>query len=219
MAHLINETFDGVFCINLMRRPDRRAQAEAEFAKHGIYVEWVPGVDGKELNIPPMTSSDGLPVRPGDIGCVRSHLKTVKLAKINELENYCIFEDDVVFHNNFNELFPVFISQLPNDWGIAYLGGSHNGTKHFVSNNIVKAHDIFTTHAVAFKHTVYDALIEVWEKQNEKVDLALATLQTKFNTYAFEPFLVGQRASYSDILEKETYYKHLDVNKYNERSS
>lgn len=210
---MLNSTFDAVFCINLKRRTDRRAQAEAEFAKHNIHVEWIPGVDGRELNLPHMISSDGLPVQKGDIGCCLSHAKAAKLAKINQLNSYLVFEDDCIIRDDFNNLFSAYISQVPDDWHMIYLGGSHNGTKYFVQSNVVRATNIFTTHAVAFKHTIYDSLIEIWEKRNEKVDIALATLQTKFNTYAFEPFLVGQRASWSDIQEKDTYYEHLDVNK------
>lgn len=211
MKHL-NDYFSSVFCINLKRRPDRRAQAESEFVNHRIQVEFIEGVDGRELSMPHTISSDGLLVSKGDIGCCLSHAKAARLAKINELENYLVYEDDCEHIDNFNELFPAYMSQVPDDWHILYMGGSINGTKHFVHNNIVRATNIFTTHAVAFNHTVYDSLIEIWEKQNEKVDIALATLQTKFNTYAFDPFLVGQRASYSDILEKETDYKHLRVN-------
>lgn len=208
-----NKYFDTIFCINLKRRLDRRKQAELEFIKHGFdHVQWIPGVDGRELSIPRTISSDGLPVSAGDIGCVLSHLKAVKVAKLNDLNNYLVIEDDCQFVNNFNELFSAYIQQVPNDWEILYLGHSINGTKHFVHNNVVKATNIFTTHAVAFKHTVYDSLIEIWEKQNEKVDIALATLQSKYNTYAFEPFLIGQRPSYSDILERPTDYKHLRVN-------
>lgn len=210
---MINSFFDAIFCINLLRRPDRKAQAEAEFARHNIHVQWIPGVDGRELDLPHMISSDGLRISNGDIGCCLSHAIAANVAKDNKLDNYLIFEDDIQCIDNLNEVFPAYMEHVPTDWEILYLGHSINGTKHFIHNNVVRATNIFTTHAVAFKHTVYDSLIEIWEKRNEKVDIALATLQTKFNTYAFEPFLVGQRASWSDIQEKDTYYEHLDVNK------
>ena len=38
---------DHVYCINLERRPDRRQEAEAEFMKHGLDVEFWNATDGK----------------------------------------------------------------------------------------------------------------------------------------------------------------------------
>jgi hypothetical protein len=209
----INQTFDQVYCINLKRRTDRRAHAESEFKKHGIEVEWIEGIDSKELSLPAtLISSDGTPVMPGDLGCTASHSKVCKLAKERGFKNYLVIEDDAIFCKNFIELFPLYIVQVPNDYDFLYIGGSINGEQYAISENVVKSTNVYTTHAMAVKETVYDALIEVWEKQNEKVDLCVASLQSRFNTYAFRPFLIGQRPSYSDILEKDTDYEHLRVN-------
>lgn len=207
----INEFFDAVYCINMAGRPERRKESAAEFEKHGIQVSFVEAIDGKTLNLPPKNSSDGLPLRPGDIGCCLSHAKVAMLAKEAGFGNYCVFEDDIILKTDFTDLFSTFIRQVPGDWDLLYLGGSHNGGKKFVTENIVVGEKVFTTHAMGIRNTMYDSLIDVWQRKDEKIDIALDCLKSRFKFYAFDPWLAGQRPSWSDILDKFTDYKHLHV--------
>ena len=49
----------------------------------------------------------------------------------------------------------------------------------------------------------------LYYEDNEKVDVAIASLHSKFNSYVCRPHIAFQRASYSDILEKHADYVHL----------
>lgn len=209
----VNEFFDHVFVINLKRRFDRLISITKELEKHNIEAEVIEAIDGNELELPEIISSDGLKCSSGDIACALSHSKVCKLAKERGYKNYLCLEDDAVFKNNFDFWFDLQIAQLPEDYDLVYLGGSHNGPCIRVefAASICRGTKIFTTHAIGVRNTIYDSLIELWEQKNEKVDICVASLQTKFNTYAFNPFIVGQRPSYSDILNKHTDYKHLQV--------
>ena len=207
----VNDFFDHVFIVNLRRRLDRLIEITKELEKHNIEAEVIEAIDGNDLELPEIISSDGLRVKKGDIGCSLSHSKVCKIAKERGFKNYLVIEDDCQMKSNFNELFTEYIMQVPSDWKLLYIGGSHNGNKSHVSKNIVLAQKIFTTHAMGVHEEVYDDLINLWEQRNEKVDLCVAQLQEKYVTYAFEPFIIGQRPSYSDILNKYTDYKHLRV--------
>lgn len=207
----VNEFFDGVFLINLKRRFDRLIESMKELEKHGIKLEVIEAIDGNDLYLHEIISSDGSRCSNGDIACALSHKKVCEIAKERKLHNYLCLEDDIVLSENFNEYFENYLRQIPYDYDMIYLGGSHNSEVRPVSKNVVRGTKIFTTHAIGVRETMYDALIEVWEKQNEKVDIAVASLQDKFNCYAFNPFIAGQRPSYSDILNKHADYKHLRV--------
>lgn len=206
---MIDHHFDKVFCINLTRRPDRLAQAQDEFAKYGIRVEFVAGVDGLSLPEQNMISKDGLKVSRGDLGCTLSHLKVVRMAKEQNLKSYFVFEDDVEFAPDINAKFFAYMYQLPADWDMLYLGGNHMGGFDAVTENIAKIHLTYTTHAIGVKAKAYDALIEVLGRENDKVDICFAELHEKLNCYVTRPHLAFQRPSFSDILEKETDYQHL----------
>ncbi len=205
----MNNYFDNIFCINLDRRTDRRAQAEAEFKKHGITVEFVSGVDGLTLDVKPMISADAELVSRGDLGCTLSHLKVVKLAKERGYENYFVFEDDVELSEDFNEIIGRRMSQVPIDWDMIYLGGNHDQPLIPINDAVSKMTRTFTTHAMGIYKSAYDAMIEVWGKENDKVDIGLSSLHSKMNCYVFRPHLAFQRAGFSDILEKYDDYQHL----------
>lgn len=209
---MLKTYFDSIFCINLERRKDRYEQAVNEFKKYNMLrdVEFVTGVDGSTLSIPKMISADNQLVSRGDIGCAQSHLKVAKLAKVRGLSNYLVFEDDVELHQNFNELLPKYMQQVPADCQFLYFGGNHNGGFMQVTENIVRIYHTYTTHAYAVRDIeTRDKIIEVLSPSNEKVDIAIASLHHSLRSYCFRPHLAFQQASYSDILEQHTDYQHL----------
>jgi GR25 family glycosyltransferase involved in LPS biosynthesis len=204
----LNEIFDAVFCINLARRPDRKEQAIAEFAKHGIDVEFINAIDGKLLPEVNAVSSDHTKVSQGDWGCTQSHLQVVLKAKHYGLRNYFVFEDDVELATDFNDVFPGYYAQVPENWQMLYLGGNHDQPLLPISDNVAKITRTFTTHAIGIDSSMYDKLIEVWSRQ-EKVDICISDLHSQYNCYVFRPHIAWQKAGYSDILEKVDDYKHL----------
>lgn len=206
---MLHDYFPHIFCINLPRRTDRLVQAKEEFAKHGIVVEFVEAVDGMELDMPNCTSSDGTPVSRGDLGCTLSHLKVAQIAKCRQLPSYFVFEDDVELHPDFNKLLPLYLGYFPHDWDMLYLGGSHNQPVIPIDEFLAKMTLTYTTHAMAIAASMYNPLIEIWGRKNEKVDIGIASLHRNNNCYTCTPPLAWQRPSYSDILERDTNYEHL----------
>lgn len=205
-----NEYFDAIYCVTLDRRPDRKAQAEEEFAKHNITVEFISGVDGLTLDVTGMQSGDGTPVSKGDLGCSMSHLKVARLCKERGHKRVLVLEDDAVFHDDFNSLFTEYLPEVPENWDFLYLGGNHDkGGMEKVSEHISKIFYSYTTHAYSMTEKVYDAVIDVLSKKGEKVDIAIGSLHGVFNSYVFRPHLAYQRAGFSDILERDVDYPFL----------
>lgn len=219
---MVNEFFDHVFCISLQRRRSdwlnpktgsiikgRYNDCVSEFERHRINVEFIDGVDGLTLQIPAIKSSDGEMISPGDIGCVLSHLKVVKIARDRGYKNYLVFEDDIQLATDFAMQFNNCNHQVPSDWDMVYLGGSHIGPITHIAENVARITQTFTTHAIGVKSTIYQSLIDIWSLENEKVDISVSSLHSRFNCYVIRPHIAFQRQSYSDILEKDTYYEHL----------
>jgi GR25 family glycosyltransferase involved in LPS biosynthesis len=98
----------------------------SEIRKYGLDPILVEGVNGKKLStkeIKDNTSSYGSIFAPlSVIGCAMSHVKTWKLFLESNAEYAIIFEDDVVFEDNFKEKLDLGIKNTPKDFDILYLG-------------------------------------------------------------------------------------------------
>lgn len=210
----LNDFFRTVFCITLElgdnpEHPERLLAAVNEFAKHGISVEFIKGIDGRLLDIDEPMSRDGdSVVRKADMGCTLSHLKVVQLAKERGLSNYFVFEDDVILKEDFQGWFGRYINQMPISWKMIYLGGDNQvPTNMPIGANVIGTSRTLTTHAFGASARVYDELIRVLS-QHEKVDLNISELHREPGCYCMSPVIAGQRAGWSYILGKEVKNEH-----------
>lgn len=119
--HLINKEFDKVVCINLAERKDKREKIQAKFDKLGIEVEWYTPVQyGFIPNIVPVINSSGKgnfnPNQPYEFGAALSHYHVIKQALVEGAKSIFVFEDDALFHKDFNSKFATYYKWLPKDW-------------------------------------------------------------------------------------------------------
>lgn len=116
------------FCINLLRRPDRRNRVKSEFEKNNIKdVEFFDAVDGKNLhateNIVRMFLFNDFEYRSGIIGCALSHYLLYKqLISDEDSDLYLIFEDDIEILPNFNENCDTILKQVGLNFDILFIG-------------------------------------------------------------------------------------------------
>ena len=213
----INEFFDKVYCINLDRRNDRWDSCLIEFEKHGIDVERFSAVDGNAENY-----SLGYPYDNELAGAI-SHLNVVKKAKELGLKNVLILEDDVVFHDDLNNLFSEFIKQLPNNWEAFLFGGNHVGGRIQILPNVSKINISYALHAYGVNEKSYDYIINYIESKINKVikegksviktsvaaDFFMADTQQVLNWYCFTPHLAWQKEDFSDIQKNKVNYDFL----------
>lgn len=179
---------------------------QENFAGLGIEsVERFAAIDGEVTIVPERLSH----LRPASYACALSHLAAVKRAQEIGSPTVLIFEDDCLFDPEFVDTFPIFMSQVPDDWDMLFLGGYHFEPPLPVSRNIVRAVMTLTTHAYVLRQSIYSAFIELNENPPGSVDRNNTILQQKFNCYCCEPNIVGQLAGYSDLMDEEMPEKPL----------
>lgn len=199
--------FKNKFCINLDRRLDRWEECQKEFSKHKIEnVVRFSATDGNPENLP---NNMIRPPIKGNLGCTISHLKILKFAKENNMENIMVFEDDVVFMENFNEKFNEYFKQVPNDWDMLYFCGNHQGGIKMINQNLGKIFGSYTAHSYIMNKKVFDLYISLLEKLNDVVDVLYASKHKELNIYCFRPHLTYQRAGISDIQNSYQDYSFL----------
>ena len=189
---------DHIFYINLDRRTDRREAIENALIEYDL------------MKISERFQAFDQPV----VGCARSHLETIKLARDRKYKNILIFEDDFCFENSkeeFEKKIEFFFTTVEN-YDVLML--SYYLTKYEETNQptIRRVLEAYTASAYIINEKYYDKLINLYE---ESVPLLESTMMhwvymndqiwTQFqktdNWFCFTERVGKQRAGHSDNSE------------------
>lgn len=194
--------FDAAFCINLDKRTDKWKACEQQFDNIGIDVERVSGIDG--FLEPPAS------IRPGEVGCLKSHLKVFEIAAERNLDSFLLLEDDVEFAENFNDKFNEIEPQIP-PYHMLYFGvNPHTGSRHEVAPNLNRIMNSYAAHCVIFKKECYEDIIAALRGPLiYPVDVHYGNQQVGHTAYSLKPPLAWQRKSFSDINQDYVDYEFL----------
>lgn len=187
----------GIYYINLKHRIDRKKQIEEEIKKLGCPFQRIDAVKNKN----------------GGLGCVRSHIKCLELAKKKNLQNILILEDDFVFvenNNNVRNKISNALKLLKNNWDVIMLSGNILKTENSIYDDLDKVIDVQTASGYIVNNHYYDTLINNF-KEAEKhlandedytkwaLDQYWKILQPDGNWFIMNPTIGKQKESYSDI--------------------
>lgn len=144
--------------------------------------------------------------------------QAIRVALVTALENGedCeLFEDDCVFCEDFTQRRTDFLSKLPDDWDMAYLGGQLLATELYppmlIDDKIVLAKNVHRNHAWICRHRSIQRLVDwldepQWSNSHTS-DWRIGYLQLKpdFHTYIpKEGWLCGQGENHS-LLDSRDY--------------
>jgi len=196
--------FDAIYCINLKRRPDRKANAIKEFQKLGIHnkIIWWDAVDGTKLNIEQIPShiihpdmKKNLPA--SEIGCALSHIGVWMDILKNKYKCAIIFEDDIICVNDFHKTINNTWNYLPNKWDVLYLG--HTDYKPWksatINNYFIKPGYPLCTHAYCMKYESVKKILQYTLHCNSPIDNQLADNNDKLVLIAYKKNIFNQRDS------------------------
>ena len=185
---------DKIFYINLDRRTDRRDLIEMDLEKIGLAAERFVGI----------------PYEPGIVGCGKSHLAVMKIAKERGYKNVLILEDDFTFLVSKEELDVALENFFSNvkDYDVCMLCGQNMSVTPLKSG-LSKVFEANNASAYIINGAYLDALIELYERAlplleqtgehwNYANDQVWKVLQRKDNWLCFNPRLGKQRSGYSD---------------------
>lgn len=210
---MINSFFNRIFIINLDSRKDRWELITKDLKKLNINnYERFPAIKLDLKDIPESYYSNMQSPRKihdyykiGISGCKLSHVGVIKIAKERNYYSILILEDDAKIIDNINELFNNNIESeiMSFNWDMIYFGGQYNkNIINRVSNNLIKAKDILTTHAYGIKNTLYNEVINKALNSGMEMDnFYINFIQLHYNCYCTDPHLIYQMNSDSDILQ------------------
>jgi hypothetical protein len=180
---LNNGLLPHVYFINLAKRTDRKEifEKHLRFIGANLKYEQQDAVVGAALpkdEICKMSKSASAiknkkDDRAGRLGCFKSHLAAVEKAKEQNLPEILILEDDVRF-------IPCYFTsnyarqarkELPDTWGICFLGHYDAGKSTPYSEHLVKPGCPYDCHAYLVKNDMYDTLIAALKAELEKPEI------------------------------------------------
>jgi hypothetical protein len=163
--------FDAIYCINLDRQKDRWVEMQRRFHQLGI-----------ELAVRRFSAIE-TPFSH-HIGCALSHRMIIEEAKRERLKTVLVFEDDALFTSDAAEVLRLALRELEGrEWQLLYLGGYRSASRIQAipgCENLVIPGWITCTHAIAYHHSAYDAILEsvpdnaadvaIWNRKYEAID-------------------------------------------------
>ena len=196
----IEETFPARYWINLGRREKRRFETEWQLEQAGITAERFPAVDARFVRQPNGYQS------AGRYALALSQRLAIRKALLSGADAVLILEDDVVFNPQLRERLEAI--ELPDDWGIFYLGCAHNKRPRPAGQGIVRTQYALDTHAFAVRAPYYKRVIAALDARRPEnqvrghplaSDWFLADLHAEIPTYACYPNLAWQSVVESDL--------------------
>lgn len=193
----MTDKIDKIYYINLDKRPDRRDLFASDIAR---------------VNLNPERFA-GIPFEPGIVGCGKSHLAVMKLAKEQGLKNVLILEDDFTFLVTREELdkkLNQFFKDFQDDYDVCMFCCQNlieDGSKP--QPYISKIHNANNASAYLINGKYLDKIIELYEHAlpllettgehwNYANDQVWTQLQEKDKWFVFQPRLGKQHSGYSD---------------------
>lgn len=134
----IKKIVDRTFVICLERHLNRWKSSRDRLAVLGLVPELFRAVDGFKVGEKKLKEFGALDKRPGISGCIASHANMWRKIVADGIPITLICEDDIVLHENFQKLFPIFWQHIPVDFHMVQIG-------HCISN--VKGTDLVVNRA------------------------------------------------------------------------
>jgi len=208
----LNNIVDKVYVINLDKDKERLETVTTQLNSEKIEFERFPAIKGSTIEKDArLTEFCNVFCTEGVKGCALSHRNIWENLVKSEYQAVCIFEDDVILNEDFNNHLQLLWGSIPNDYDIVYLGN------HFYCGDTSK-YNQFTTKLFNVKNSEYSTgvlkvagcggfhgyiiskkgarkLIE--SKTNFHIDIDI--MQQSLEAYAFHPVLVESGDNTSNL--------------------
>ena len=208
-----------IYCINLDRRTDRWKECEENFMAQGLAMNLVQRWSASE------------DLEYGALGCARSHVSALSNFLTEHTEPYClILEDDFNFLRGWNDFVGSFngLLQKTLDWDVLLLAGTctvaytenPTGVARIVESQSASGYLLQRSYVPMLIHCFAQSIVmlekfrlnqprDQWTMRFA-IDQSWKQLQRKDRWFILTPPVGHQRASFSDIEQKDVDYASLN---------
>ncbi|MBT4519758.1 MAG: hypothetical protein HOC23_07115 [Halieaceae bacterium] len=192
MSQNLNGYFDEIYCTNLDSRPDRWLRVNARFQEQGVQARRFSAADGDSEEL--VREYDMIRVRLAEaaksepkylknscaLGCLISGMRIIEDAKRKGHQRILLFDDDVLFHRNFDELLSNMNGLPP--WKLLYLGCSQHQWDgiQLSDTHLYGARHTHGTFAVGIDASVFDEVLSLYSGREQNCDVYLMEIQDRY---------------------------------------
>ncbi len=192
---------DAAYCMNLARRPDRRAHAAAQFEAAGLggKVTFFEATDGADLQ-------HSRAVSDGQAGCCASHLAALRLARAEGHRHVLMFEDDIELAADFQRGFATSLARCPAAFDLCYVGAlcveGWGNYLHPFDDCLARVGSVLGTHAYVVNMDCQPVIEAGLGGLTDVIDNWYAgTIQPAGDCFACVPWLGFQASGWSDVVQ------------------
>jgi glycosyl transferase family 25 len=202
--------------INLDSRTDRRSLFETQ-------IEELRTRYPSDFSFYPVSRFSAIRHENGSIGCSKSHIECIRIAKNNGWDHVLIFEDDAYLIHPEILVHQVssFLSRFRDDWDVLLLSGNNFPPFKIEAPDCFRVANCQTTGCYLVCSRYYDTLLHNFEegvaqleanpenKVEFSCDIFWKRLQRADRWYLITPICVTQRPGYSDIEKQMVNYEKV----------
>ena len=134
--------------INLEKRIEKKIRCEEELKKIGLNPNRFNAIQ-HEIGL---------------VGCVKSHIRCIEIAKERNYPLVCIFEDDISFIDT-KKIIEYITKYIDSDYDVLYLGAwILDNTYEIINDDLLHIKRATTTHAYIIKNHYYDTILHNYKE-------------------------------------------------------
>lgn len=218
---ILNKYFDQIYVINLPKQLNRKVTIISQFKQLGIKFKFIDGING--LDQPYHEEWKKYRINPGIWGYYMVMIKIFNDAIKNGYRSIVVFDDDVVFHNNFQYMNKTFEHLLRKQWLTILLGASEPSWKYY-NDQIIQSNGYYNpkrtdgSFAICYNYPSYHYLLHECIKFKGTYDsYALRSLYERYPNSCFTlyPNLVIADVSKSSLREERDMIKSCQKFRWN----
>jgi len=158
MMFKINDYFDEIYCLNLERRFDRLQKMQLRFDHFDIKFTTICAVDALSMEDAEFKNFKQFKkISKKELCCALGHAAIYRDAALKNHKRILIFEDDVMFVENFNAKIEK-INEI--NWNLVLLGSSNYSSTPTVTNGFYNPVKDWGTFAYAINNNCYEQLLQ-----------------------------------------------------------
>ena len=219
-----------VFVISLKNDTGRRESITRHLENHGFAFEFFDAIDGRQMDValhPDYNAkrrlrSFGRHIKPGELGCLLSHLGTYKEIVKRNIPYTLVLEDDVILHEDTKKVLEAFIASN-HDFDLLRLLSDKKingkGKKHRIVKPIIDPYNLIrllTTpggmYATLISQNGAQKLVKAHESFAFPVDALIGrSWEHGLNSYTVLPELAHEGNEFESTIGNQRFNKTLEI--------